>query len=206
MSADDLFALVAVAVVLTAVGVAAVLLRRSGQKRFERLAPAFDFGTSRKVGFFGTKIEGLYGGYPCRYTIQPASQHNPGGAVLRFSVSAADRWSAEVATAGSRFMVKMGILKDLEIGDPEFDHKLRFSADDEGALRSLFAVDAVRGAFRVLQATENFAGLGLQPNRLDARWSPRAARLDEDAEILRQRLEATAGLVTASGYPPQMTF
>ena len=125
---------------------------------------------------------------------------------MRFSVDVGDRWSAEMATTGSRFMVKMGILGDLEIGDPDLDSRMRFSADDEDALRSLFALDAVRDAFRAVQATENFAAVRLQPHRLEVRWSPRTARLDEDAEILRHRLEAAANLVKGSGYPPKMTF
>lgn len=206
MTADDLFAAAAVAVVLIGVAVAVTLARRSGRKRFESLAPAFDFGTARKVGFFGLTVAGLHNGYSCRYTIQPASQHNPGGATLRVDVSAAGRWSAEVANFGSRLMVKMGLIRDLDVGDPDLDTRLRFSADDEGSLRTLFGVDDVRRAVRSVMATENFAGVGLGKQGLAVSWSPRDRRLDEDAETVRQRLEAARGLASACGYPPGTSF
>ncbi len=206
MTADDLFATLAVAMVLTGVGVAAVFIRKSGQRRFERLAPAFDFGTSRKVGLFGMTIAGLCNGYTCRYTIQPASQHNPGGASLRLAVSATGRWSAELANAGSRLMVKIGVLQDLDIGDPELDHSLRLTADDEGLLRSLFGVEGVRRAVRDVLATENFASARLGKRGLELRWSPRDRRLDEEAEILGRRLELAGNLASACGYPPRLTL
>ena len=189
MTDDDLFAILAIAAVLTAVGIAVVVMRRNGVKRFETLAPAFDFGSSRKIGLFGMTVEGLYHGYSCRYTIQPASQYSPGGASLRLAVSAAGSWSAEVANAGSRLMVKMGVLKDLEVGDPDLDLRLRFTADDDGSLRTLFGVAGVRTALREVLAIENFASARLGKNGLEVRWSPRERRLDEDVDILRRRLE-----------------
>jgi len=204
MTNDDLFAIFAVVAVLAAVGVAVAMLRRSGQKRFETLAPAFDFGTSRRVGLFGTTVEGIWHGYFCRYTIQPASQHSPGGALLRLAVSAAGRWSAERATAGSRFMVQAGILRDQEIGDPDLDLQLRFTADDPGLLRSIFGIEGVRTAIRNVLETENFAVARLGKRGLEVRWSPRDRRLDEDVDILRRRLEVAVDLASACGYPPRL--
>ncbi|MDX2436770.1 MAG: hypothetical protein QNL88_06960 [Acidobacteriota bacterium] len=206
MTADDLFATLAVVVVLTGVGIAVAAMKRSGQKRFESLAPAFDFGTSHKVGLFGMTIAGLAEGYTCRYTIQPASQHNPGGASLRVSVSAGGRWSAEVANTGSRLLVKVGVLQDVEIGDPELELKLRFSADDPGALKSLFGIESVRAAIRDTLATENFSSVRLGRKGLEVRWSPRSKQLDEDADILGRRLATTTTFASACGYPPQLSF
>ena len=93
-------------------------VRHHGRKRAERLAPAFELGTSRRVGPLGTVVEGLYRGYHCRYTIQNASQYNPGGASLRLALTGPHRWTAELTDTGGRLMVKLGIFKDLEIGDP----------------------------------------------------------------------------------------
>lgn len=205
MTDDDLFAIAAVAVVLTTVGVAVALMRRNGHKRFETLAPAFDFGTGRKVGLFGRTITGLIKGYTCRYTIHPASQHNPGGASLRLAVSAPGKWSAELANAGSRLMVKIGILQDLKIGDRDLDLRLRLTADDEGMLRSLFGVEGVRTAIREVLATENFAGASLGKHGLVLRWSPRNRGVDEDVDILRRRLELAGNLTSACGYPPRLS-
>lgn len=204
MTHDDLFATLAVAAVLTAVGVAAALLKKSGRKRFENLAPAFDFGTSRKIGFFATAVEGLFNGYSCRYTIHPASQHSPGGASLRVAVHAPGEWSAELANTGSRLMVKIGLLRDLKVGDPELDLRLRFTADDAGSLHRLFGIEGVRTAIREVLATENFAGARLRKGGLEVRWSPRNPRLDEDADVLRRRLKAAAKITSACGYPPSL--
>ncbi len=204
MNPDDLFAAIAIAMVLIGVTVAVVVMRRVGRRRFDLLAPAFDFGTCRMVGPFGLAVEGLYRGFSCRYTIQPASQNNPGGASLRLAVTGAGRWSAEVAGTGSRLLVTMGFLKDLEIGDPDLDLRLRFTAEDESGLRSLFGADHVRKAFRGVVETENIAGVRCRADRLETRWSPRDRRLDEDGEVVRNRLEAVAGLAAACGYVPRM--
>jgi hypothetical protein len=204
MSSDDLFAAIAIAVVLCGVGIAAAVMRHHGRRRLEELGPAFEFGTCRKIGPFGLAVEGLYRGFTCRYTIHPASQHNPGGASLRLAVTGAGTWSADVAGSGSRLMVKMGFLQDLEIGDPELDLQLRFTAEDESGLRSLFGTDHVRTAFRGVLETENLASVRCRADRLEARWSPRARRLDEDGDILRKRLEAVAGLAAACGHVPRM--
>jgi hypothetical protein len=204
MSSDDLFAAIAIAVVLCGVGIAAAVMRHHGRRRLEELAPAFEFGTCRKIGPFGLAVEGLYRGFTCRYTIHPASQHNPGGASLRLAVTGAGTWSADVAGSGSRLMVKMGFLQDLEIGDPELDLRLRFTAEDESGLRSLFGTDHVRTAFRGALETENLAGVRCRADRLEARWSPRDRRLDEDELVLRRRLEAVTDLAAACGYVPRM--
>lgn len=204
MNPDDLFAAVAIAVVLCGVTIAAVVMRRHGRKLRDELAPAFDFGTCHKVGPFGLVVEGLSRGFTCRYSIQPASQHNPGGASLRLMVNGGATWTAETAGAGSRLLVKMGVLQDLEIGDPEIDPKLRFTAEDEGGLRSLFGTEQVRTAFRMVLETENFKRVLCRADRLEARWSPRDRRLDEDVAVVQSRLENVTGLAAACGYVPRM--
>ena len=204
MNPDDLFAAIAIAVVLIGVTVAVVLMRRHGRKLLDELAPVFDFGTSRKVGPFGLVVEGLSRGFTCRYSLQPASQHNPGGAALRLMINGTGTWSAETVGAGARLMVKMGVLQDLEIGDPELDPRLRFAAEDESGLRSLFGTDHVRTAFRGVFETENFAGVRCRADRLEARWSPRDRTLDEDETVVRNRVEAVTGLAAACGYVPRM--
>jgi hypothetical protein len=206
VSPDDLFAAVAVAVVLAGVAVAIAVLRSSGRKRHEKLAPAFELGTSRLVGPFGMTLEGLYRGYTCRYTLQPASQNNPGGASLRVQVAGADRWSAEVVTAGSKLMVRMGLMQDLTIGDPDLDQRLRFAAGDESVLRSTFALESVRTAFHAAAGTPNFAGVRTTDDRVEVKWAPRQPDLDEDVEVLRHRLGVAVDLVVSCGYPPRMGF
>ena len=175
-----------------------------GRKRAERLAPAFELGTSRRVGPLGTVVEGLYRGYSCRYTIQNASQYNPGGASLRLALTGPLRWTAELTDTGGRLMVKLGIFKDLQIGDHELDERLRFSATEDGSLRSLFGGESVRASMHSLVDSENFAKLDIREDRADAKWAPRNSRLDEDPEVLRARLETVTALLEACGYPPRI--
>ncbi len=141
---------------------------------------------------------------PAATPSSPASQNNPGGASLRLAVTGAGTWSADLAGAGSRLMVKMGFLEDLEIGDPDLDLRLRFTAEDESGLRSLFGADQVRTSFRGVLETDNLVRVRCRADRLEARWSPRDRRLDEDASVVRSRLEAVTGLAAACGYVPRM--
>jgi hypothetical protein len=107
-----------------------------------------------------------------------------------------------VAKPGTRILAKFGLLRDFEIGDRELDEHFRFSADEEGNLRSVFGTEPVRDAMNVLTASENFESIRVRQARVDVRWSPRMPQLDEEPETLRARLEFVATLVLACGYPP----
>jgi len=173
-----------------------------GRQRAEKLGVAFELGTSKPAGVLGSAVDGLYRGYSCRYQIQYPSQYDRGGANLRFTVTTPHQWSAEVAKPGTRILAKFGLLRDFEIGDRELDEHFRFSADEEGNLRSVFGTEPVRDAMNVLTASENFESIRVRQARVDVRWSPRMPQLDEEPETLRARLEFVATLVLACGYPP----
>jgi hypothetical protein len=204
-SIDDttLAALVALAI-LAVIVIAVVLVRRSGRNRLERLGPAFELGTVRPAGPLGTGVEGGYRGFQCRYTVEHASQYSPGGANLRAHALSVHRWSAGLSDFGARLMVQVGILKDLEIGDQELDSRLRFSGADPGAVAAVFGQQSARQAMRVLADTDNFQSVSVRDDRVDVKWVPRRAELDEDPEVLRVRLEALVGLLVACGSTPRL--
>jgi hypothetical protein len=185
-------------------GLAVVLfiLVNKGRQRAATLGVAFELGTSKAAGVLGSAVDGLYRGYSCRFQIQYPSQHDRGGANLRFTVTSPHQWSAEVTKTGTRMLAKFGLLKDFEIGDRELDEHFRFAGDEEENLRSVFGTAAVRDAMHVLTASENFESIRVRPERVDVRWSPRMPRLDEESETLRNRLEFVTTLVVACGYPP----
>ncbi len=185
-------------------GLAVVLfiLVNKGRQRAATLGVAFELGTSKAAGVLGSAVDGLYRGYSCRYQIQYPSQHDRGGANLRFTVTSSHQWSAEATKPGTRMLAKFGLLKDFEIGDRELDEHFRFAGGEEENLRSVFGTEAVRDAMHVLTASENFESIRVRPERVDVRWSPRMPRLDEEPETLRTRLEFVATLVSACGYPP----
>lgn len=204
MSHDEIIVLAAGLAIVAVPVAAATVIHRIARRRRERLAPAFELGTCRGAGPLGTIVEGLYRGYSCRYAVQHASQYNPGGASVRLAATSPVAWSAQLADAGSRLMVKVGLLKDVEVGADEFDQRLRFTAEEEGALRSLVGTETVRSALGALLASPNFAAVRVRADRLEARWVPRSPSLDEDPEVLRFRLEAVVTLAGACGCSPRL--
>jgi len=201
---DPEIAKLALVVAILTGGLAVVLfmLVNKGRQRAETFGVAFELGTSKAAGVLGSAVDGLYRGYSCRYQIQYPSQHDRGGANLRFTVTSPHQWSAEVTKAGTRMLAKFGLLKDFEIGDRELDEHFRFAGDEEGNLRSVFGTETVRDAMHVLTASENFESIRVRLERVDVRWSPRMPRLDEEPETLRNRLEFVTTFVVACGYPP----
>ena len=193
---------VVVAVLTGGLAVALFMLVKKGRQRAEKLGVAFDLGTSKPAGVFGSAVDGLYRGYSCRYQIQYPSQYDRGGSSLRFAITSPHQWSAEVAKPGTRILARFGLLKDFEIGDRELDEHFRFTADEEASLRSIFGTETVRDAMHVLTASENFESIRVRPERMDVKWSPRMPQLDEEPETLRIRLEFVATLVFACAYPP----
>ncbi len=188
--------------VLVAVGLG-VLLRRSARHRVDALAAAFEAGTAHTVGLLASTVAGIFRGYVCRYTIQPRSQYNPGGATLRVDVTSPLEWSASRQDAGARIMAGLGILKDIRLGDEELD-ALRIASRDESALRSTLGQESVRSALRDLMRTAGFHSISVRSDRALARWSPRRPELDENVEVVRRRLEATVAVLAACGDPPRM--
>jgi hypothetical protein len=195
---------VTAAVVILTLTVVATVLRKKGRRLAERLAPAFELGTSRPAGPLGIGVDGLYRGYSCRYLVRLASQYDRGGATLKLDATSPFSWSAERSQAGTRLLVSLGVLRDLEVGDEELDERLRFAADDVGALLGLIGTASFRSALLELVSTENFESVRVRTERLEVMWSPRAAQLDEDPEALRGRLEAAVDLLTAAGSPPRL--
>ena len=203
LSQSTIFALAALAAGALVALVVAVA-RAQARRLFDKLAPAFELGTARRVGLVPAAVEGLYQGYTFRYTVEARSQYSSGGASLRARVSSPLQWSASLKDAGSRLLVSVGILKDLDIGDDELDQRLRFGASDPSALPALLGQTRTRESLRALTASPGFASIQIRSDRVDLKWAPRQPELDEDPDALRGRLAATVGLLSACGYPPQM--
>ena len=197
---------VGVAVLIGGLALMLILLLGKGRKRAEQLAPAFELGTARPTGILGSALAGLYQGYSCRYQIQYPSQYDRGGAALQLAVTSPHQWTAEVEKPGARLLSKFRLIQDLEIGDRELDEHLRFAGKDEGSLRSLFGAESVLDAMHILAASENFESIHVHPEKVAIRWSPRMPQLDENADVLRSRLELVTALIAACGYPPTHTL
>jgi hypothetical protein len=188
--------------ILAIVAIGLVLVRRHGQRLHDRLAPAFDLGTSRRASIVPPAVEGLFHGYTCRYAIEQRSQYSAGGGNLRIRAASPLRWSASRKGAGATLLAAIGILKDLTIGDEELDRQLRLASGDAPALISLLGQLRTRDALRALAATEGFASIRVRAQRTDLEWKPRRPELDESPEVLRRRLSAAVELLAACGCPP----
>ncbi len=188
--------------VLAIVAIGLALMRRHSQRLHDRLAPAFDLGTTRRASSLPPTVEGLFQGYTCRYGIEQRSQYSAGGATLRIRASSPLKWSAARKGPGSALLASIGILRDLAIGDDELDARLRLSAGDAPMLMSLLGQQRTRAALRALADTEGFASISVRAARADLKWSPRRPELDEDPTVLRRRLGAAVDLLAACGCPP----
>jgi hypothetical protein len=190
--------------ILAVVAIGLILMRRHAQRLHDRLAPAFELGTSRRASTVPPAVEGLFQGYTCRYGIEQRSQYSAGGATLRIRASSPLKWSASRKGIGSAVLASIGILKDIAIGDEELDARLRLSAGDAPMLMSLLGQQRTRAALRSLADTEGFASISVRAARADLKWSPRRPEVDENPEVLRRRLSAAVDLLAACGCPPLM--
>jgi len=189
---------------LALVAIGLVFVRRHAQRLHDRLAPAFELGTTRRASTVPPAVEGLFHGYTCRYGIEQRSQYSAGGATLRIRASSPLKWSASRKGVGSAVLASIGILKDIAIGDEELDRGLRLAAGDAPTLRSLFGQQRTRNALRALADSEGFASMAVRAQRADVKWAPRRPELDENPEVLRRRLSAAVDLLAACGCPPLM--
>jgi len=190
--------------ILAVVAIGLVLVRRHAQRLHDRLAPAFELGTTRRASSLPPAVEGLFHGYVCRYAIEQRSQYSAGGATLRIRVASPLKWSAARKGLGSALLASVGILRDLAIGDAELDAQLRLSAGDAPMLVSLLGQERTRTALRALADSEGFASITVRAQRADVKWAPRRPELDENPEALRRRLSAAVDLLAACGCPPLM--
>jgi hypothetical protein len=190
--------------ILAIVAIGLVLMRRHSQRLHDRLAPAFELGTTRRASSLPPTVEGLFQGYSCRYRIEQRSQYSAGGANLKIRVASPLKWSAARKGLGSALLASVGILRDLAIGDAELDSQLRLSAGDAPMLMSLLGQQRTRAALRALTATEGFASIRVRAERAELKWSPRRPELDEDPTVLRHRLGVAVDLLAVCGCAPLM--
>jgi hypothetical protein len=190
--------------ILAAAAIGLILIRRHAQRLHDRLAPAFELGTTRRASTLPPAIEGLFQGYTCRYGIEQRSQYSAGGATLRIRVASPLKWRASRKGVGSALLASIGILKDIAIGDEELDRRLRLAAGDAPMLVSLLGQQRTRDALRALADSEGFASISVRAQRADLKWTPRRPELDENPEMLRRRLSAAVDLLAACGCPPLM--
>ncbi len=186
------------------VAVAAAIQRR----RYRPLAAAFEPGSSVVRAF---SVEGRWSGYLMRCTLQERTQSSPGGMRLVVPVLAPFRWRAVAVGRGERLLemaalglIQLGLLRDVEVGDPVLDRVLRFAAEHPQNLAVAFQSQSVRAAMRRLLALPNFRSLDVRRNRASVQFQPRTRALDENPEVLRARMTAVAELLSAVGCSPAL--
>ncbi len=193
-----------------AVGVAVLLVaRRRLASRLRALEGAFEPASAQVSGLIPTAITGRWQGYAFRYTLQMRSNNSPGGATATSPVRAPFDWRAVVVGHGPRTvnlamlgLQQLGLLKDVEVGDPDLDRRLRFSAKDPQELTVAFGTTGVRRAMSRLLELKNFRSVAITKGKLTAAWTPRDPALDEDVATVRARLSALVNLASALGCSP----
>ena len=188
--------------ILALVAIGLLLVRRHAHRLCDRLAPAFELGTTRRASTLPPAIEGLCRGYACRYAIEQRSQYSAGGANLRVRTASPLAWGASRRGIAASVLASIGVLRDIAIGDEAIDRRLRLTAGDAPMLQSLLGQQRTRDALRALADSEGFASIRVRARRADLRWAPRRPDLDESPEGLRHRLAAAVDLLAACGCPP----
>jgi hypothetical protein len=185
-----------------AAGIVLVVARVSQDRRLRGLASCFEVGTFAISGTVARWARGRVEGFECRYRIVARDRNDPGGARLRVAALARLAWQATRSNAVSRVMVRVGLMKDVEIGDPGLDETLRFSATDGGGLKGALADARAREALRRLAATDNFYSATCDGDGLTVRWRPRARAVDENPDVVTRRIAASLLLLSALGCAP----
>lgn len=194
-------------VVVAVVGfVAAVAVGRAvSARRLGKVLPAFEPGTARVAGLLAPRAEGVVSGFRFAYRPIPRSNNSPGGARATAWVSAVPcRFEASRMGPGGAVLLRLGLVRDIEIGDPELDRGLRFSAREETVLRSVFGGESAREALRRLAATPHFRSVAVRDDRVVVIWAPRDPAHDEDPAGVRARLMAVVELLSALGVAPSL--
>jgi hypothetical protein len=187
-----------------------LILGLSGSARcLRKVEPAFEPGSARLCGVLSRWLEGRSLGFQFRYRLQPATSNSAGAALLTARVVAPFDWKAaevghgpQVVNLGTLALVQLGILRDVDIGDPELDRRLRFATVNEMDLVVAFGGQPPRTALQRLVDTANFRGITIHKGRCRIQWAPRDASLDESPEVVRDRLGRTVNLLTALGISP----
>ncbi len=194
---------------LAATAVFLILGLRGSARRLRKVEPAFEPGSARLCGVLARWLEGRSLGFQFRYRLQPATSNSPGAALLTARVVAPFDWKAtevghgpQVVNLGTLALVQLGILRDVDIGDPELDRRLRFAAVNEMDLVVAFGGQPPRIALQRLVDTANFRGITIHKGHCRIQWAPRDASLDESPEVVRERLGRTVNLLTALGISP----
>lgn len=185
-----------------AAGIVLVVARVVQDRRLRGLAPSFEAGTFAVTGFLTRWATGRVEGFECRYRVVDRNRNDPGGARLGVAARVPFHWQATRSSAASRAMVRIGVLHDVEIGEPQLDEALRFTAPDGVALKAALADLAAREALARLAATANFMAVSCDARGAVVRWRPRARGVDERPEVVAERIAAGLGLARALGWSP----
>lgn len=176
------------------------------RRRYRSLETAFEPGS---VVMRMLWIEGRWSGFSFRYGLQERTQHSPGGARLTALVMAPGKWRAVKVTGGAQLaelaaagLVRLGVLEDVEVGDPVLDRELRIAGADVQNLAIALKTVSVRESLYDLVAMTNFHSIDVRRDRVAVQFRPRAKGLDDSADVLRDRMTTLARLLSALGYSP----
>jgi hypothetical protein len=118
---------IAVAIFAVAIGFM-VFNNRRDRKRLRDLAEALDERSGEVRGFMTVRLEGHYQGRAVTLRHKPASRYTPEEFRVRLAAPSSLEFRIGRQGMGTRLANKLGLKKDLEIGDPEVDERFALSS------------------------------------------------------------------------------
>ncbi len=181
---------VLIAVVTLLFLVALVLRTRTVyRKYFDALTPHLQ--NASVSGTFAARLSGRYSGYDVRVDVHPPSKNSPPYIVLNlFKPSTFEFWVTREGTF-TGILKSIHLVKDIEIGDPEFDQKYVLRASDEMAGRMFFGNREVRNAIdRIVSA--GYQAVYHMKDKVSARKKTKTFQLESDLrpEVILPALDA----------------
>jgi len=189
--------------------VTAVTFLGKDRRALRRAAGAFEPGSATVRGAIAASVAGCRGGYRWQYRLVPRTNTGPSSAQLTTRVSPRFDWKAELVGGGPWLVdlgkllaAQVGVLRDVEVGDPVLDRRFRFAASDPEELQRAFTGGGAREALLALAATQRFRAIIVRKGTCTVSWSPKDRSSDGSVEGLRARLDAVASVLTACGFAP----
>jgi len=205
----EIYLTLAFAVTLVSIGVLVGFLvyyrrKMAGIRRaLQELALRLHARPGRKSLFLGDLIEGNHGGIPfvCRYF--PGSKNNPPSLTIQLNTSSPARLTIRREAWYDRFARRIGLVGEMQTGDPAFDGAYFLDTEREDIYQSLLSADAKRRQIEALFGLE-FPVREIVFGKKDLRVVLSPLKGDAIARVpVEEYLEGLASLSTeipASGY------
>ena len=179
-------------IILVAILFATLFLAKKGRDYRKYLARLTShIADSRIGGIFGARLSGRYAEYEVRVEATVPSKNTPPHVLLKFFKPSSFIFSVSRQGTVTRLLKNVGFLKQITVGDPEFDQEYLLRAKDEMTARMIFSDGNVRDAIRAV-FDAGYSHLYSRKGKLVAKKATTTGQMENDLrpEVVLPLLEA----------------